>query len=30
MTNLLLHGIDIPNNVTSDNTLARPLRDWGY
>ena len=29
MTNLLLHGIDIPNNVKSDNTLARPLRDWG-
>ena len=29
MTNLLLHGIDVPNNVTSDNTLARPLRDWG-
>ncbi len=28
MTNLLLHGIDIPNNVKSDNTLARPLRDW--
>tara|TARA_B100000242_G_scaffold184319_1_gene132454 strand:- start:740 stop:2200 length:1461 start_codon:yes stop_codon:yes gene_type:complete len=29
MTNLLLHGIDIPNNVKSDNTLSRPLRDWG-
>ena len=29
MTNLLLHGIDVPNNVKSDNTLARPLRDWG-
>lgn len=29
MTNLLLHGIDIPNNVRHDNTLARPLRDWG-
>ena len=28
MTNLLLHGIDIPKNVKSDNTLARPLRDW--
>ena len=29
MTNLLLHGIDIPSNVKADNTLARPLRDWG-
>ena len=29
MTNLLLHGIDVPNNVKADNTLARPLRDWG-
>ena len=29
MTNLLLHGIDIPNNVKSDNTLARPLVSWG-
>ena len=28
MTNLLLHGIDIPKNVKSDNTLARPLKDW--
>ncbi|MEI8313114.1 MAG: class I SAM-dependent DNA methyltransferase, partial [Verrucomicrobiota bacterium] len=28
MTNLLLHGIDIPSNVRHDNTLARPLRDW--
>jgi type I restriction enzyme M protein len=28
MTNLLLHGIDGPNNVRHDNTLARPLRDW--
>ena len=28
MTNLLLHGIDIPSNVKHDNTLARPLRDW--
>ena len=28
MTNLLLHGIDIPKNVKSDNTLSRPLRDW--
>ena len=29
MTNLLLHGIDIPNNVKSDNTLSRPLISWG-
>lgn len=29
MTNLLLHGIDVPTNVRHDNTLARPLRDWG-
>jgi type I restriction enzyme M protein len=28
MTNLLLHGIDVPANVRHDNTLARPLRDW--
>ncbi|QSA97495.1 class I SAM-dependent DNA methyltransferase [Methylococcus sp. EFPC2] len=32
MTNLLLHGIDVPSNVPSnvrhDNTLSRPLRDW--
>ncbi len=29
MTNLLLHGIDVPSNIRHDNTLARPLRDWG-
>ena len=29
MTNLLLHGIDVPSNVRHTNTLARPLRDWG-
>jgi type I restriction enzyme M protein len=29
MTNLPLHGIDVPSNVRHDNTLARPLRDWG-
>lgn len=28
MTNLLLHGIDVPSNVRHDNSLARPLRDW--
>ena len=29
MTNLMLHGVDVPSNVRHDNTLARPLRDWG-
>jgi len=29
ITNLLLHGIDVPYNVRHDNTLGRPLRDWG-
>lgn len=29
MTNLLLHDIEVPSNVRHDNTLARPLRDWG-
>ena len=28
-TNMILHGIDVPSNVRHDNTLARPLRDWG-
>ncbi|WP_028573120.1 type I restriction-modification system subunit M [Desulfonatronum lacustre] len=28
ITNLLLHGIDVPVGVRHDNTLARPLRDW--
>ena len=28
ITNLLLHGIDVPSGVRHDNTLARPLRDW--
>jgi type I restriction enzyme M protein len=28
MTNLMLHGIDVPANVRHDNTLSRPLRDW--
>ena len=28
MTNLMLHGIDVPYNVRHDNTLARPLKDW--
>jgi type I restriction enzyme M protein len=28
-TNMILHGIDVPTNVKHDNTLARPLRDYG-
>jgi len=29
ITNMLLHGIDTPVNIRHDNTLARPLRDYG-
>jgi type I restriction enzyme M protein len=29
MTNLLLHGIDVPSTVRHGNTLSRPLIDWG-
>jgi type I restriction enzyme M protein len=28
MTNLMLHGIDVPSSVQHSNTLARPLIDW--
>ncbi len=28
-TNMLLHGIDVPSQIRHDNTLARPLRDYG-
>jgi type I restriction enzyme M protein len=28
VTNLMLHGIDTPNQVAHDNTLARPYRDY--
>lgn len=28
-TNMLLHGIDVPTRIRHDNTLARPLRDYG-
>lgn len=28
-TNMILHGIEVPNQIVHDNTLARPLRDWG-
>lgn len=29
MTNLMLHGIDVPSNIRRDNTLSRPLKDYG-
>ncbi|NTW99304.1 MAG: SAM-dependent DNA methyltransferase, partial [Geobacteraceae bacterium] len=29
MTNMMLHGIDVPTNVKHDNTLSRPLKDYG-
>ena len=29
MTNLMLHGIDVPTNIRHDNTLSRPLKDYG-
>lgn len=29
MTNLMLHGIDVPSNIRHDNTLRRPLREYG-
>jgi len=28
VTNMLLHGIEIPSQIRHDNTLARPLRDY--
>lgn len=28
ITNLMLHGIEVPSNIRHDNTLARPLRDY--
>ena len=28
MTNVMLHGIDVPSNILHDNTLSRPLRDY--
>lgn len=28
ITNMILHGIDIPDNIKRDNSLARPLRDY--
>lgn len=29
VTNLMLHGIEVPSGVVHGNTLARPLRDYG-
>ena len=28
-TNMILHGIEVPNQIKHDNTLARPLISWG-
>ncbi len=29
VTNMILHGIEVPTQVLRDNTLTRPLRDYG-
>ena len=29
VTNMILHGIDTPTTIKHDNTLSRPLRDYG-
>jgi type I restriction enzyme M protein len=29
VTNLMFHGVDTPSQIRHDNTLARPLRDYG-
>ncbi len=29
LTNMLLHGIEVPSQIRHDNTLTRPLRDYG-
>ncbi|WP_175889685.1 type I restriction-modification system subunit M [Burkholderia cepacia] len=29
MTNMMLHGIDVPTNILHDNTLSRPLKEYG-
>lgn len=28
VTNVILHGIEVPSNIRRDNTLARPLKDY--
>lgn len=29
ITNMMLHGIDVPTNIRHGNTLARPFKDYG-
>ena len=28
-TNMMLHGVEVPSQIAHDNTLTRPLRDYG-
>lgn len=28
-TNMMVHGIEVPSNIVNDNTLARPIREYG-
>jgi type I restriction enzyme M protein len=28
-TNMMVHGIEVPSNIINDNTLAKPLRNYG-
>jgi type I restriction enzyme M protein len=29
VTNMIVHGIDVPTNLVHDNALSRPIRDYG-
>jgi type I restriction enzyme M protein len=29
VTNMLFHGVEVPSSIRRDNTLSRPLRDYG-
>ncbi len=29
VTNVMLHGIEVPSNIKHDNTLSRPMKDYG-
>ena len=29
ITNMILHGIEVPSKIVHDNTLSRPLKDYG-
>jgi len=29
VTNMIVHGVDVPTTIMHDNTLSRPLRDYG-